>query len=572
MSSLLVWAIVLALAGAQGGAVSGVVGGLRQDQARDPRVRPQSGTGSISGRVTVADTGVPLRRALVTLNGPPPARATHTDHEGRYQFTSLPPGSYGVFVNPGPHRAGYQAMSYGVNPATFGGVLRPRVIELAEGQKLENIDVALPRTGVITGRVTDLDGEPASRVQVGAWLLRPGAEPVQTGGVQTDDLGQFRIFGLVPGNYIVLASPSMGGGGPAETEGEPTGFAPSYAPGTPSRAEAMRVGVTRGGQASADIRLTETRVYTISGTVVNSKGEVIQNPSVMLTRADGIGGGGFGASFQSPGSFTIRNVPPGQYELIVRHMPAGGMPVQGGANGPPPIVGQEYASMPIEVSTSNVDGIALVTRPGATVTGHVVFDGAPPEGRRVNLFAQTTERRTFMAMPSIELKESTFTMRNVFSPIVLRGSVPAPGWGLKAVLLRGKDITDEPTVFTENDSGHLQIVFTATAPAIEGTVTDETGKPTDEAALVLFGEDPKTWVLRSSYFRTMRAIKDGKFSLSGLREGRYLVVAVPLELSTSMTVPNAELMEALSKVSTSVTLNAGEKRSIDLVVVKMQEQ
>ena len=75
---------------------------------------------------------------------------------------------------------------------------------------------------------------------------------------------------------------------------------------------------------------------------------------------------------------------------------------------------------------------------------------------------------------------------------------------------------------------------------------------------------------RSSYFRTMRAIKDGKFSLGGLREGRYLVVAVPLELSTSMTLPNAELFEALSKVSTAVTLNAGDKRSIDLVVVKMQ--
>jgi hypothetical protein len=226
--------------------------------------------------------------------------------------------------------------------------------------------------------------------------------------------------------------------------------------------------------------------------------------------------------------------------------------------------------MPVEVSTSNIDGIALVTRPGASVTGQIVFEGTPPEGRRVNLFTQSTERRVFMGAPSIDLKETTFTIRNVFGPIVLRGSVPSAGWGLKAVLLRGKDITDEPTAFTESDSGHLQIVFTSTAPGLEGTVMDDSGKPTGEAAVVLFGEDPKTWVPRSSYFRTVRLIKDGKYAFSGLREGRYLVAAVPLELSASMTQPSAELLEALSKVATAVTLTAGEKRSVDLVVVRMQ--
>lgn len=329
----------------------------------------------------------------------------------------------------------------------------------------------------------------------------------------------------------------------------------------------MRVRVTRGAQASADIRLAETRVYSISGTVVNAKGEAIRNANVMLARADGFVGGGFGASFTSPGSFTFRNVPPGQYQLIARHMPAReeGGPVA------PSAAGQEYVSVPIEVTTSNVDGIALVTRPGATVTGQLMFDAPLPEGRSVNLFAQSTERRMFVGTPAIELKDTTFTMRNVFGPIVLRGSIAAPGWGLKAVLLRGKDITDEPTTFTESDSGHLQIVFTATAPALEGTVTDETGKPTDNAAILLFGDDPRTWGSRSSYFRRTRAIKDGKFTLGGLREGRYLAVAVPLEMSMTLTEPTQELFEALSKVATALTLNAGEKRTVDLPVLRVQE-
>jgi protocatechuate 3,4-dioxygenase beta subunit len=456
-------------------------------------------------------------------------------------------------------------MAYGAS-ATSVIVARPRQLELKDGQKLENIDVALPRTGVITGRVTDPDGEPASRVQVAAWLLRSSAEPVQTGGSSTDDQGQFRIFGLGPGDYLVLAMPSMGRGGPAEIDGDSTGFAPTYAPGTLSRAEAMRVRVTRGGQASADIRLSETRVYTISGTIVNSRGEPIQNASVMLTRADGLGGGGFGASTFTPGSFSIRNIPPGQYELVARHQPAR----DGAMIGPIGADGQELATVQVEVSTSNVEGIALVTRPGATVTGQVVFDSPPAEGRRVNLYTQSTERRPFMGTPSIDLKDTTFTMRNVFGPMVIRGSVPAQGWGLKAVLLRGKDITDEPTVFTESDSGHLQVVFTANAAALDGTVVDESGKPTEDAAIILFGEDPKTWMPRSSYFRTARLIKDGRFSFSGLREGRYLAVAVPLEFQVSMGQPTAELFEALSKVAIAVTLNGGERRSVDLVVARVQ--
>ena len=567
MPHLVISVLVLALAGIQGG-VAGSADGFPQEQPRDSRARPQTGTASISGRVTAAESGAPIRRAVVNLSGPPRSRATYTDHEGRYQFSNLPAGTYNVFVSPGRHRAGYQPLAYGTTHSATGATLRAKPLELADGQKLENIDVALLRTAVITGRVSDMDGEPASRVQVSAWLLRPGSEPMQTGGAQSDDLGQYRLFGLAPGDYLVMANPGMGGAGPAEIEGEPTGFAPTYAPGTLVRGEAMRVRVTRGEQASADIRLAETRVYTISGTVMNSRGEAIRNASVMLTRADGIGGGGFGASFTSPGSFAIRSVPPGQYELIARHMPAR----EPTAPADPSSQAQEYTSMPVEVTTSNVDGIALVTRPGATVTGQVVFDGPVPEGRRVNLFAQSAERRPSVGTPAIELKDTAFTMRNLFGSIVLRGSVPAQGWGLKAVLLRGKDITDEPTAFTENDSGHLQVVFTSTAPTIEGTVSDDTGAPTDEAAILIFGEDPKTWVPRSSYFRTMRVIKDGKFTLGGLREGRYLALAVPLEASVTMTQPSAELFESLSKVATAVTLNAGERRTVDLVVVRFQER
>jgi hypothetical protein len=215
----------------------------------------------------------------------------------------------------------------------------------------------------------------------------------------------------------------------------------------------------------------------------------------------------------------------------------------------------------------------LTTQPGATVAGEIVFDGEATEGRRASLSAQPTERRPFIGAPQLEVKESTFSMRSVFGPVVLRGSVSGGlGWGLKTVLLRGKDITDVPTTFTASDSGHLQVVFTDRAPSVEGTVVDESGKPTAEAAIILFGRDPATWQPRSSYYRTGRIMKDGRYSITGLREGQYYAVAVPLDIPLNLGQPSAELLESLSKVATAVTLNAGEKRPVDLTLVRLQQQ
>jgi hypothetical protein len=567
MAMLLICVLLWSAAGTQG-VIGGTVGGLPQVPPRDPRAKPATGTGSISGKVTAADTGVPMRRAAVSLNGPAGQRMTYTDADGRYQFTNLPPGTYTLVMSAGMFRAAYQSLGYGVSRPGGPTSLRGRPIELAEGQRVEHIDVALPRSGVITGRVTDGDGLPASRVQVGALMLRLGSEPMQTVGAQTDDLGQFRLYGLAAGDYIVMANPSMGVQAmPTESDVEPTGFGPTYAPGTPSRADAARIRVAPGTEASIDIRLTETRVYSITGTVMNSQGETGRSMSVMLMRSESNAPSSVGMSVATSGTFTLRNVPPGEYEVIARYSP----PRQPGeAPGPDP--NQEFAVVKVDVATSNIDGLALVTKPGATVTGEIVLEDPLPEGIRTNVFAQPTDRRPFVSAPMIDLKGNTFTMRNVFGPLVVRGSVGGgPGWGLKAVLLNGKDITDVPSTFTASDSGHLQVVFTAKAPALEGVVIDESGKPMSDASVIVFGQDPSTWQARSSFLRTMRAITDGKYAINGLREGRYFAVAVPLEVAVNVAQPSVEFLESLSKVATPVILNAGERRTVDLTIVRIQQ-
>lgn len=114
--------------------------------------------------------------------------------------------------------------------------------------------------------------------------------------------------------------------------------------------------------------------------------------------------------------------------------------------------------------------------------------------------------------------------------VVGRGPDPAgQSWGLKAVLLNGTDITDEPRIFTNADSGKLQLVFTATAAGLEGVATDDACKPVQEYTVLAFGGDTASWRPGSSTIRLTRPMKEGKFHLRALREGRYRVVALPPE-------------------------------------------
>jgi hypothetical protein len=272
------------------------------------------------------------------------------------------------------------------------------------------------------------------------------------------------------------------------------------------------------------------------------------------------------------GTFTFRNVPPGTYEIMARAMaprePAT-MP-----SGPPSM--QEMGSVRLEIGMADVENVVVSMRPGETVTGEIAFDDVPPANYRANVFLQLPERRPMVQPPTVEVKGDTFTARGLFGPVLVRGSVSGAsqgsGWTLKAVLLDGKDITDVPVALGAAHSGRLQLLFTSKAPSLEGTVTDDSGKPTRDATVILFGADEDSWTPFSSRQRSMGLSRDdGAFVVRGLREGRYYVVAVPPDVRVMPQSPDRELFEALKKVATEVVLNAGETRTVDLRVVKFEQ-
>ena len=180
------------------------VGVLAQSQtpgpARDTPAQQRStaavATGRIAGRVVTVAGGRPVRRARVSISGGDPAggRATLTDDSGAFELTALPAGRYTLNVA----KTGYVSISYGQRRPLQAGT----PLQLAEGQDLKGLDMRLPLGSVISGHVFDETGEPMPGTMVRVMMYRyaqGNRQLVPAGNGQTDDRGQYRIWGLNPG-------------------------------------------------------------------------------------------------------------------------------------------------------------------------------------------------------------------------------------------------------------------------------------------------------------------------------------------------------------------------------------
>jgi len=82
-------------------------------------------TGTVSGRVTDAETGAPIAGARVTVTSPSQQSATQTDANGRFAFVSLAPDEYQVSVV----KTGYDPVSY-PGLAVFADARRTLALQL----------------------------------------------------------------------------------------------------------------------------------------------------------------------------------------------------------------------------------------------------------------------------------------------------------------------------------------------------------------------------------------------------------------------------------------------------------
>ena len=521
------------------------------------------GTAILRGQIVAADSGSPIRRAQVRVTSPDAreARVATTDAQGRFEIRELPAGRYTMTAGKG----GFVSLQFGQRRPSESGT----PIELGDGQTIAKITIALPRGSVLGGRITDEFGEPVANASVAAWryayqagarrmVPAPGANARDT----TDDQGLFRLFGLPPGEYYVSATLRSGGPEVTDPMGEPSGYAPTYYPGTTNIGEAQRVtvGVSQ-ENTGVHFGLIATRLVRVSGQVIMSDGAPASGGRMMLVpvgtsgRPSALEQGGAVGPINRDGTFRLPNVAPGRYQLQARVQPNRGM---------------QFARMELAVGAEDVSGITLVTGTGATVTGTIVSDTGEtfdfqPERLQVSARSVSPDNQQAFTPPvgSRLGTDWTFTLLNIVDPILIRASLP-PGWMLKSVSLNGQEITDTPMEFPPGQTfGGVQVVLTKTIASLSGAVTDSRGNPALDATVVVFPADDKLWTFQSRFIRAARPDQDGRYRIEPLPSPQqYLVVAIQgLEDGQA---GDPEFLASVREAATKFELGEGETKAVDV--------
>jgi hypothetical protein len=126
--------------------------------------------------------------------------------------------------------------------------------------------------------VVDEYGDPVERVMVRALRCRwTGSERQMSiqASTSTDDLGNYRLFGLEPGRYYLQVTPGVSSTLAAGQVGKQVrlAYAPVYYPGTTEESTALPMEVTAGAELTGvNFTLARVPAYRVTAQVLNLTG------------------------------------------------------------------------------------------------------------------------------------------------------------------------------------------------------------------------------------------------------------------------------------------------------------
>ncbi len=145
--------------------------------------------------IRIPSPGEPGPITIATVSAACPSeRRTVTDNAGHFVFSGVEPGAFQVLAR----RGGYVGESLRGSPPI---VLRESV-DIKAQQIVPQISFVWIKAGSIAGTVRDANGRPLASADVQIVPAKGGPLPLATR--QTDDRGQYRLFGLPPGEFLVF--------------------------------------------------------------------------------------------------------------------------------------------------------------------------------------------------------------------------------------------------------------------------------------------------------------------------------------------------------------------------------
>jgi hypothetical protein len=320
--------------------------------------------GSVSGHVFCADTNHPARFATVTLQPAPEKTetptakadrfvgystppATRTGLDGSFAFPKVKPGTYFLIADfPGyvsPVAKLSQKEIASKDPADIEKVEKTLVQITVDSNKDSAHDLELERGAAISGTIRYDDGSPANDIQIDLLRIADDGKmsPVSINlgnqirfafasrntGLETDDVGHYRISGLPAGKYVIKATlptiiSSFSGlfGSPVMVSSRTDdAVALSVYSGNVFREKSAKpIEVSAGTERDdMDIAIPLLGLHTISGSVIAlTDGHAINFGTVRLLSADDKSELRV-EEIDNDGLFSLRFVPEGEYILRV---------------------------------------------------------------------------------------------------------------------------------------------------------------------------------------------------------------------------------------------------------------
>jgi len=542
--------------------------GLAQSQSTTPAqsdeksAEKQAQLCAVSGRVVTAAEGAPIKSARLVLvqenaKNRPEIFGALTDGEGHFQIKDVPPGRYRFSAS----RTGFVAQQYQAKGTSQGAVL-----SLGPGQQIDDTLFRLVRAGVLSGRVIDEAGEPLANVWVSV-LRRPTEEEredwskgqkqqhqfMQASGARTDDRGEYRIFGLKPGDYYLKASESPDLDQVGDIDGSDhyfllrqivTEYAPLYYPGVLPISDAQAIPLRAGEEVRADFDMRRVKTVEVAGRVIGADGKPATH-AYLLLGVPGVGylRGDLEGSTDSKGEFLIKHVSPGSYILTA---------VQNDENR------HERTRQKLEVAESDLKSVILSFGRGTDIRGQIISQGSNPAIDRLGLGLESQDEDESISGAAQAKKDGTFLLADVpDGSYAVNVWELGKGWFIKAIHYGSIDVLEKGLqVEHGSSSGTLEVVISSAGAEMEGTVNDQDGKPI-VAAQVRMRPEPETSFNRTRA-HTTGTDQNGHFSFSSLAAGKYKIWA-----RSPSTFPEAPVANSESQ---TVTLSERDHQSIQLKI------
>jgi protocatechuate 3,4-dioxygenase beta subunit len=460
----------------------------------------QKEPGSVTGQVKI--DGKPARgiaviatpsvtdaaRIVEGMFNPPASVKATTDSEGVYKLEGVPPGKYRVAPS--------------APELVSAGASRTDDITVSEGATVEGVDFVLSLGGVITGRITDIDGRPVIGQRISLKPLHktdpqgPGAEMMTLTDrmYSTDDRGIYRIFGLRPGRYLVSA------GKDSDVMSAFLSQRPkrvqTYYPSVTEEAKARPVQVSAGSEASGvDIQFSGTdKGFVVSGRVLDSESKTpIANAMVAYSKARNertaetdtwiktdtgteISGmpGGF-TTTNDKGEFRFAAVSPGNYKLDATSI--GALAGAGGSH--------FYADpVTFEVLSTNVDRLEIKVHRGGGISGLVVIESSDSQDSldrygQLVLIAMVTDSATnsYSSGNCMVAPDGSFRLGGLKpGKVTLRTfSMSARRPGILRIERNGAEVEGGFEIQANEDISGLRVILTPAIAVIRGRVTFQGG-------------------------------------------------------------------------------------------------